>query len=122
VVGLSFKLTRASYSVAQYLSSQGYRIIPVNPGYKTIPGEKSYPSLKDIPEPVDTVNVFRAPEHVMPIVEDTIAIGAKAVWLQEGVVNEKAARKAQEAGLIVVMDRCIAREHRRLTSVLKERR
>jgi len=111
VVGLSAKPERPSYRVASYLQSQGYRIIPVNPGQKEILGEKCYRSLKDIPDPVDVVDVFRRSDHVPPIADEAIAIKAKALWLQDGVINEESARKAKEAGLLVVMDDCILRQH-----------
>jgi predicted CoA-binding protein len=111
VVGLSPKPERPSHRVAAYMQSQGYRIIPVNPGQKEILGEKCYSSLKEIPDAVDVVDVFRSPEHVPPFVDEAIDIKAKALWLQDGVVNEKAATKAEEAGLLVVMDDCILRQH-----------
>jgi predicted CoA-binding protein len=111
VVGLSPKEIRPSYGVAKYLQSVGYKIIPVNPGNPEILGEKSYPTLKDIPVEVDVVDVFRKPEHVMPITEAAIEIGAKAIWFQDGVINEEAAKKAEDAGLLVVMDDCMLRQH-----------
>ncbi len=114
VVGLSDKPDRASYSVASYLKSKGYTIIPVNPTKTEILDEKCYPDLKSIAGDIDVVNVFRRSDAVMPIVEEAIEVGAKAVWMQEGVVNEQAARKAEEAGLKVVMDRCLLKEHVRL--------
>ncbi|ACT02436.1 CoA-binding protein [Paenibacillus sp. JDR-2] len=107
VVGLSDKPDRVSYMVSQALQKKGYRIIPVNPAAETILGEKSYASLKDIPEPVDIVNVFRRPEHTPPIAEEAVAIGAKTLWLQLGIVNDETARIASEGGLQVIMDRCI---------------
>ena len=116
VVGLSPNPTRASHNVARYLQTQGYRIIPVNPMVEEVLGEKSYPDLASVPEAVDVVDVFRRPEHVPAIVEAAIAKGTKAVWMQEGVVHEEAAARAREAGLMVVMDRCMFKEHRRLTS------
>ena len=116
VVGLSDKPDRASYSVASYLKKQGYKIIPVNPTKSEILGEKSYPDLKSIPEPIDIVDVFRKSDAVGPIVDEAIEINAKAVWLQEGVINEEAAAKASDAGLSVVMDRCLLKEHYRLNS------
>ncbi len=106
VVGLSDKPFRDSYIVASFMKSHGYRIFPVNPTLNEVLGEKAYPSLLDIPEPVELVDIFRRPEFVDEIVEQAIQIGAKAVWMQLGVVNEAAARKALEAGLEVVMDRC----------------
>jgi uncharacterized protein len=113
VVGLSEKPDRPSHHVAAYLQTQGYRIIPVNPSVTTILGERSYPTLRDIPEPVDMVDVFRKPEAVPAIVREALAIGAKSLWLQEGVVHEAAA-DASDAGIAVVMDRCILKEHARV--------
>lgn len=114
VVGLSNKLGRPSLTVASYLKGQGYRIIPVNPALQDVGGEKCYPDLVSVPEKVDIVDIFRRPEDVLPVVEEAIRIGAKAVWMQEGIVNEDAARRAEEAGLIVVMDKCMLKEHARL--------
>lgn len=114
VVGVSSNTGKVSYSVASYLKEQGYRIIPVNPNETKVLGEVCYPDLKSIPEAVDVVNIFRRPEDVPPIVEEAIAIKAKAVWMQLGIVNEKAAERAREAGIEVVMDRCIRVEHMRL--------
>jgi predicted CoA-binding protein len=114
VVGLSGKRYRPSYGVAEYLKRAGYRIIPVNPMEKEVLGERSYPDLESIPEPVDLVDVFRRSEHVPEIVESAIRIGAKAIWMQEGVIHEAAAARAEAAGLAVVMDRCILKDHRRL--------
>jgi predicted CoA-binding protein len=114
VVGLSGKRYRPSYGVAEYLKRAGYRIIPVNPMEKEVLGERAYPDLDSIPEPVDLVDVFRRSEHVPEIVEAAIRIGAKAVWMQEGVIHEAAAARAEAAGLAVVMDRCILKDHRRL--------
>ncbi len=111
VVGLSPKPERPSYRVAAYLQSQGYKIIPVNPGHHEILGEKSYSTLRDIPHPIDIVDVFRRSEFVEPITDNAIEIGAKAIWLQDGIINEIAAKKAEEAGLLVVMDDCILRQH-----------
>jgi predicted CoA-binding protein len=111
VVGLSSNPARPSYSVARYLQSQGYEIIPVNPNEKEILGEKSYPDLVSIPEKIDVVDIFRKSEDVPPIVEQAVKIKAKVVWMQEGVVNEEAAKKATNAGLIVVMDKCMYKEH-----------
>ena len=111
VVGLSSNPARPSYSVARYLQSQGYKIIPVNPNEKEILGEKCYPELVSIPQPVDCVDIFRRSEEVGPIVEQAIKIKAKIVWMQEGIINEDAAKKATEAGLTVVMDKCMYREH-----------
>jgi len=114
VVGLSGKRYRPSYGVAEYLKRAGYRIIPVNPMEQEVLGERSYPDLESIPEPVDLVDVFRRSEFVPEIVEAAIRIGAKAVWMQEGVIHEAAATRAEAAGLAVVMDRCILKDHRRL--------
>lgn len=114
VAGLSPNPERASYRVASYLKEQGYRIIPVNPQVKEILGEVCYPDLVSVPEPVDVVDIFRRSEEVLPIVQDAIKIGAKAVWMQEGVINEKAADQAREAGLLVAMDKCMRKEHERL--------
>ncbi len=111
VVGLSDDQQKLSYAVASYLQQAGYRIIPVNPLVAEVLGEKGYASLRHIPEAVDIVNVFRKPEAVGPIAEDAIAIGAKCLWLQEEVVNEDAAELAAKAGLLVVMDKCILKEH-----------
>jgi predicted CoA-binding protein len=115
VVGLSPRLDRPSYEVAAYLQSQGYRIIPVNPTADEILGEKCYPDLKSVPEEIDVVDVFRRPEDVKEVVEQAIRVGARAVWMQLGVVNEEAAARARQAGLAVVMDRCMLMEHRRLS-------
>ena len=104
VVGISPRPERPSHYVALYLQEQGYRIIPVNPMLETVMGERCYPDLKSVPEQVDMVNIFRRSEHVGPIVDDAIAIGAKYVWMQDGVVDEAAAARAREAGLSVVMD------------------
>jgi uncharacterized protein len=114
VVGLSGKRFRPSHGVAEYLQRAGYRIIPVNPQETEVLGEKSYPNLDAIPEPVDIVDIFRRSEHVPEIVEAAIRIRAKVVWMQEGVIHEEAARRAEAAGLTVVMDRCILKDHRRL--------
>ena len=114
VVGLSDDETRPSYEVASYLKNQGFKIIPVNPMIGEWRGEKSYPSLSDIPERVDVVDVFRKPEFVDEIVDQAIKIGAKVVWMQEGVVNETAAQKGRAAGLTVVMDQCMMKEHKKL--------
>jgi predicted CoA-binding protein len=114
VVGLSSKKFRPSYGVAEYMQAHGYRVIPVNPNESEVLGEKSYSSLEEIPEHIDVVDVFRRSEFVGPIVDSAIRIGANAIWMQEGVVHEDGARKAREAGLSVVMDRCILKEHMRL--------
>ncbi len=114
VVGLSAKRYRPSFGVAKMMKALGYRVIPVNPQVKEVLGEKSYPSLLDVPEQVDLVDIFRRPEHVDEIVEQAIQIGAKAVWMQLGVINPRAAQRALDAGLQVVMDRCWAIEYNRL--------
>jgi predicted CoA-binding protein len=116
VVGLSDNPDRPSHYVAEYLQSRGYRIIPVNPAVKEVLGERSYAGLREIPVPVDLVDIFRKSDAVPPIVDDAIAIGAKAVWMQEGVVHKEAAAKARAAGLKVVMDRCTLKEHSRLAA------
>ena len=114
VVGLSGKRYRPSYGVAEYLKRSGFRIIPVNPMEKEVLGERAYPDLDSIPEKVDLVDIFRRPEFVPEIVEAAIRIGARAIWMQEGVTHEAAAERAEAAGLAVVMDRCILKDHRRL--------
>src|ERR1700722_12120830 len=114
VVGLSSKRFRPSYGVSEYMQRAGYRIIPVNPEETEVLGEKSYPDLDSVPEAVDIVDIFRRSEFVPEIVEAAIRKGAKAVWMQEDVIHEDAARRAAEAGLDVVMDRCILKDHRRL--------
>lgn len=114
VVGLSPKPDRPSNSVASYLKEKGYKIIPVNPGAKEILQEACYPDLDSIPESVDVVDIFRRSEEVGPIVEEAIKIGAKSIWMQEGVINEEAATQAREAGLLVVMDKCMLIEHQQL--------
>jgi len=116
VVGLSSKPGRPSYQVASYLKEQGYKIIPVNPTENQILGGPCYPDLVSVPESIDVVDIFRRSEEVLPIVKEAIEIGAKAVWMQEGVINEEAAARAREAGLMVVMDKCIRKEHRNLRS------
>jgi predicted CoA-binding protein len=114
VVGLSADWYRPSYFAAKYMQEHGFKIIPVNPKYDEILGEKCYPNLKAIPEPVDIVDVFRKPDDCVPIAQDAVAIGAKVLWLQLGVVNEEAARVAESGGLEVVMDRCVKIEYARL--------
>ena len=113
-VGLSGNEEKVSHWVGLYLMGEGFRVIPVNPTADKILGEKSYPDLESIPEKVDVVQIFRPSETVMPFVESAIKIGAKVVWMQEGIVNEEAAEKAREAGLEVVMDTCMRATHRRL--------
>ena len=114
VVGLSAQWHRPSYFAAKYMQEHGYRVIPVNPKYESILGEKCYKSLRDIPERVDMVDVFRKTQDVPPIAEDAIAIGAKVLWQQLGVRNEAAAASARSAGLEAVLDRCVKIEHGRL--------
>jgi hypothetical protein len=111
VVGLSSDEFRPSYGVAAYMQSSGYRIIPVNPNETEVLGEKAYARLEDVPEKVDIVNIFRRSQFVRGVVESAIRIGAKAIWMQEGVVDEVAAEVARGAGLEVVMDRCILKDH-----------
>ncbi len=111
VVGLSSKPARPSHGVASYMKAHGYRIIPVNPKEKSVLGEKAYATLEDIPGPVEIVVVFRRPEFVPEVVERAIRKRAKVIWMQEGVAHEEAARRAREAGLEVVQDRCILKEH-----------
>ena len=111
VVGLSADPGRPSYQVAQYLQQHGYRIIPVNPGCQEILGEKCYPGLKDIPFPVEVVDIFRKVEAIPAIVDEAIALGAKAIWLQLGLEQPQAAQKARQAGLQVVQNRCMKIDH-----------
>ena len=114
VVGLSAKRSRPSYGVSQYMQRAGYRIVPVNPNETEILGEPAFPNLEAVSGKIDIVNIFRRSEFVPEIVEQAIRVGASAVWMQEGVVHEEAAAMARAAGLIVIMDRCILKEHRRL--------
>jgi len=114
VVGLSAKWHRPSYFAAQYMLDRGYRIIPVNPAYENVLGQPCYPTLSAIPEPVDMVDCFRRPEEILPLAEEAVAIGAKCLWMQLGVVNQEAAALAEAAGLDVVMDRCVKIEYARL--------
>jgi predicted CoA-binding protein len=116
VVGLSGREHRPSYGVSEYMQSAGYRIIPVNPAETEVLGEKCYARLEDIPEKVDIVDIFRRPEFVPEIVESAVRIGARALWMQEGVINEAAAERARQAGLFVVMNACILKEHVRRLS------
>ena len=113
-VGLSSNRAKESYGIVEYLKGQGYRIIPVNPTATEILGEKAYPDLESVPEKIDVVQVFRKREDVPPVVDSAIQVGAKVVWMQEGIVNEEAAEKARAAGLQVVMDACMRVTHRRL--------
>ena len=114
MVGLSPDPNRPSHRVAKYLINHGYKVIPVNPDTQEILGIRSYSDMSSIPEPIEIVDIFRRSEEVMPIVDEAIKIGAKVVWMQEGVINEEAALRAQDAGLLVVMDRCMLKEHKRL--------
>ncbi len=116
VVGLSPKPSRPSYCVAEAMQSFGYRIIPVRPAVDELLGEQAYPDLYALPETPDLVDVFRASEHVGPIVDACIELGIEAIWLQDGVINEAAAKKAQAAGITVIMDRCIYRDYLKLIS------
>ncbi len=112
VVGLSNRPLRPSHGVALYMQQQGYRIIPVNPNIQSALGEKAYASLKDVPEKIDLVDIFRRSEFVPEVVDQAIALAVPAVWMQEDVIHEQAAEKARQAGIFVVMDRCILKEHR----------
>ncbi|MBM3133122.1 MAG: CoA-binding protein [Chloroflexi bacterium] len=115
IVGVSAKEDRPSFTVAKYLKEHGYKIIPVNPTLKgEVLGEPVRPDLPSIPQKVDVVDIFRKPEEVLPVIEEAIKIGAKAVWMQEGIVNEEAAKRARSAGLKVVMGKCMKKEHARL--------
>jgi uncharacterized protein len=114
VVGASPKPGRDSGTIASFLAAKGYTVIPVNPVYPEVLGMKCYPDLRSIGSPVDIVDIFRNPDEVLPIIDEAIATGAKTVWMQLGVVNAEAAKKAEQAGIQVIMDRCIAVDHRRL--------
>lgn len=111
VVGLSPKTKRPSHQVAKAMQGYGYHIIPVRPAVDEVLGEKAYASLDEVPAPIDLVDVFRAPEYIAPIIDACIARGVKTVWLQDGVVNEAEARRARDAGMMVIMDRCIYRDY-----------
>jgi predicted CoA-binding protein len=113
VVGLTDNPLRPSFGVSSYMQSQGYRIIPVNPNVTESLGEKAYADLLDVPEKIDIVNIFRRSEAVPPIVDEAIRLGVPAIWMQEGVVHQPAAEKARAAGIFVVMDRCILKDHMR---------
>jgi len=110
VVGASPKPERPSYRVADFLKKEGFRVIPVTPNADKVVGEKAYPDLASIPVPVEIVDIFRRPEDVSPVVDEAIAVGAKAIWMQEGIVHEEAAARARKAGLTVVMDHCMRKE------------
>lgn len=114
VVGLSADPSRPSYGVAKYLQDKGYEIIPINPREREILGAKSYPDLASIPGPVEIVDVFRRPEHLPPIAAQAAQVGAKVLWMQQGIRNQQAARIAEQAGLLVVQDACLKIEHTRL--------
>ena len=114
VVGLSGKPSRPSYGVARYLQSQGYRIIPVNPNVTEVLGERAYPDLISVPDAIDMVDIFRRSDKVAPTVDEAISKGVQTIWMQLGVIDRDAAKRAEEAGITVVMDRCAAVEHRRL--------
>lgn len=114
VIGASNNPARASLGVSRFLQRQGYRVIPVNPKETEVLGERAYASLKDIPEPIDIVDIFRRPSRVPEVVDEAVRKGARCIWMQEGVVNEAAAEKAEAAGIPVVMDRCILKELARL--------
>ena len=118
VIGMSPKPERPSHYVGMYLKEQGYDIIPVNPGHKEIASMTSYPSLLDIPVKVDVVDVFRRPEHAVPISEAAVEIGAKALWLQDGVINDEAAKLAEDASLLVVMNDCMLRRYKQFIGEL----
>jgi predicted CoA-binding protein len=111
IVGASSDPERPSFRVLSYLSEHGYNVIPVNPNEHEVLGMTCYPNLSSIPEKVEVVDIFRRSEEVMPVVEEAIKIGAKVVWMQEGVINEEAAAKARDAGLLVVMDKCMRKQH-----------
>jgi len=114
VVGLSGNRTRASYGVSRFLQRQGYRVIPVNPNETEVLGEHAYPSLRDVPDDIDIVNIFRRSEKVPEVVDDALQKGTRCIWMQEGIINNGAAQKAEEAGVPVVMNRCILKELARL--------
>lgn len=113
-VGVSSSAEKPSYGIFEYLKEHGYEMVPVNPSTPEIQGLKTYPDLTSIPAKLDVVQVFRKPEDVPPVVDQAIKIGAKVVWMQEGVINEEAAHRAEAAGLLVVMNRCMRETHRRL--------
>jgi len=116
VIGLSDRPDRDSHRVAAYLQQHGYRIVPVNPNVATVLGEPAYPGLREVPVPVDVVDIFRKPDAVPEIVEDAIAMGARVIWMQEGIAHNAAADRARAAGLEVVMNKCMLKEHRKLES------
>jgi uncharacterized protein len=114
VIGLSNNRTRASYGVSRFLQRQGYRVIPVNPNETEVLGERAYPSLRDVPDDVDIVDIFRRSEKVPEVVDDALQKGTRCIWMQEGIINNAAAQKAESAGVPVVMNRCILKELARL--------
>jgi predicted CoA-binding protein len=114
VVGLSSNPIRPSFGVSRFLQRQGFRIIPVNPNETEVLGERAYPSLRDVPDHIDIVNIFRRPARVPEVVDDALAKGVRCLWMQEGVVNQAAAKQAEQAGMSVVMDKCILKELARL--------
>lgn len=116
VIGLSADPSRPSYTVSAYMQRSGFRIVPVNPTVDEVLGERCYPSLRDLPSPPDVVNVFRLPRYIPEVVDEMIALGLHDLWVQLGIVNLDAARRAEQAGMRVVMDRCILIEHRRLVA------
>ena len=116
VVGLSSNPMRPSFGVSRFLQRHGYRIIPVNPNETEVLGERAYASVKDVPEQIDIVNIFRRPARVPEVIDDALTKGTRCIWMQEGVVNHEAAKKAEDAGMSVVMDRCILKELARLLS------
>jgi len=116
VVGLSSNPMRPSFGVSRFLQRQGYRVIPVNPNETEVLGERAYASVKDIPEQIDIINIFRRPARVPEVIDDALVKGTRCIWMQEGVVNHEAAKRAEEAGMSVVMDRCILKEMARLLS------
>ena len=118
MVGLSDKKERASNFVGAYMKSEGYKIIPVNPLKQEILGEKCYPDLKSVPVKIDIVDIFRRPDEIVPVVKEAIEVGAKAIWMQLGIVNREAAELARANGLLVVMDRCLKMEHGRYSGAL----
>jgi predicted CoA-binding protein len=117
VVGASSNPDRPSYRVLKYLSEHGFKVIPINPNSAEVLGMQCYPDLTTIPIQVEVVDIFRSPSDLMPTVDEAIKIGAKAVWMQEGIINEEAASKARQAGLMIVMDKCMKKEHLRLCNV-----
>jgi len=114
IVGLSNNPMRPSFGVSRFLQRQGYRIIPVNPKETEVLGERAYPSVRDVPDEIDLVDIFRRPARVPEVIDDALAKGVRHIWMQEGVVNHEAAKKAEDAGMSVVMDRCILKEMARL--------